>query len=464
MLHDCYNAANVISNNLDKELSTHRSAEYRELLNNFKLLIDQFNWYITEGKSRAGISSEISHLLLQIQNKLLTESEVKLEIAFMPYKASMWDCLESVWRAANDDSRCECYVIPIPYYERNPDHSIGTFQYEGYQFPKDVSIVDYRSYNLSERRPDIVYIHNPYDGNNRVTSVAPEYYSNEIKKNTGILVYIPYYVTGDVVSGHLISSAANQYVDKIIVQSKQVEEQYSKYIPSDKFASIGSPKIDRLLRYEQCDVEIPCKWKEIICNKQVILYNTSLANLLANTSEIIPKIRYVFSCFESRDDVVLLWRPHPLSKPTLASIRPHVWQEYCQLEDEYKAKAFGVFDDTPDIEASIAVSDAYFGDASSIIYMYGVTGKQMMVQDWNIHNENKNEGAFSYKGDFEKHLFDYCYMENDGLTLNEFLNYVASGKYHKNPLQINAFKRLFENADGTCGQKTHQYIVSHFIT
>lgn len=29
----------------------------------------------------------------------------------------MWDALESVWLAAKDDDRCECDVIPIPYFE-----------------------------------------------------------------------------------------------------------------------------------------------------------------------------------------------------------------------------------------------------------------------------------------------------------------------------------------------------------
>lgn len=111
--------------------------------------------------------------------------KVKLEILFMPYKSSMWDSLESIWREASADPDCDAYVVPIPYYDRNPDHSFGDFHYEGREFPKDVPVIHYENYDLEERRPDIIYIHNPYDGENLVTSVDPRFYSGELK-NTPI--------------------------------------------------------------------------------------------------------------------------------------------------------------------------------------------------------------------------------------------------------------------------------------
>lgn len=104
--------------------------------------------------------------------------------------------MESIWQAANADPNCDCYVVPIPYHDRNPDQSMGTLHYEGRQFPPEVPVVDYTSYDPRVRRPDIVYIHNPYDGYNLVTSVAPQFYSNELSKYTDMLVYIPYYVAG----------------------------------------------------------------------------------------------------------------------------------------------------------------------------------------------------------------------------------------------------------------------------
>ena len=47
--------------------------------------------------------------------------KVRLEVVFLPYKASMWDSLESIWKAADEDPDCDAYVVPIPYYNKNSD-------------------------------------------------------------------------------------------------------------------------------------------------------------------------------------------------------------------------------------------------------------------------------------------------------------------------------------------------------
>ncbi|MCM1268981.1 MAG: hypothetical protein NC302_13850, partial [Bacteroidales bacterium] len=39
----------------------------------------------------------------------------KREVVFLPYKSCMWDSLESIWKAADKDSNCDAYVVPIPY-------------------------------------------------------------------------------------------------------------------------------------------------------------------------------------------------------------------------------------------------------------------------------------------------------------------------------------------------------------
>ena len=106
----------------------------------------------------------------------------RLKIVFLPYKASMWDCMESVWEAANADEECDTYVVPIPYYERNEHGEAEKFCYEGELFPEEVPIISYEKFSLEAERPDIAYIHNPYDGNNNVTSVHPDYYTENLKK------------------------------------------------------------------------------------------------------------------------------------------------------------------------------------------------------------------------------------------------------------------------------------------
>jgi len=79
--------------------------------------------------------------LRQIEHSVKHDLKVRLEVAFFPYQASMWDSLESVWRAAAADPDCDAYVVPIPYYDiiltvdveafpmRAPGHYVDTLIY-----------------------------------------------------------------------------------------------------------------------------------------------------------------------------------------------------------------------------------------------------------------------------------------------------------------------------------------------
>lgn len=57
------------------------------------------------------------------------------EVVFLPYKASMWDSLESVWRKYDADPEWRAKVVPIPYYDKNADGSFGEYHYEGNEYP-----------------------------------------------------------------------------------------------------------------------------------------------------------------------------------------------------------------------------------------------------------------------------------------------------------------------------------------
>nr|MCR5237068.1 hypothetical protein [Lachnospiraceae bacterium] len=144
------------------------------------------------------LSSEKTEKLLQkslnsIVNSINSDIPERLETVFLPYKASMWDSLESVWKKADADENCDAYVIPIPYFDRNPDGSAKEEHYEGDLFPKGVPVTRYDQYDFENRHPDRIYIHNPYDANNFVTSVHPFFYSKNLKEFTDELIYIPYF-------------------------------------------------------------------------------------------------------------------------------------------------------------------------------------------------------------------------------------------------------------------------------
>jgi hypothetical protein len=118
----------------------------------------------------------------------------------------------------------------------------------------------------------------------------------------------------------------------------------------------------------------------------------------------LAKLRSVFDCFRGRDDVALWWRPHPLNEATYRSMRPQLLREYEGIVSEYRRAGFGIYDDTSDLHRAIARSDAYYGDGSSLVAMYAVTGKPVMIQNAKILSGEERADAL---------LFESCYDDGE---------------------------------------------------
>ncbi len=364
----------------------------------------------------AKVAKTLRKALLRVENSVKNDVKIRKEVVFFPYKASMWDSLESVYLAAREDEDCDAYCVPIPYYDRRADGSLGEMHYEGNEYPKNIEITDYRTYNLEERHPDAIYIHNPYDEWNHVTSVPERYYAKNLCHHTDELVYIPYFILGETDANdqsdvdtmkHFCFLPGVIYSHKVIVQSENMRQIYiTEYIKAakecgltgkhidrrfqeQKILGLGSPKVDKVLNTHKEDLEIPEDWLRIIEKpdgtwKKIIFYNTTINGLLHNDEKMLQKIEWVFGIFrEHKDEVALLWRPHPLIENTLTSMRPQLWEAYQWIRDRYIADGWGIYDDTADMDRAIVLSDAYYGDQSSVLQVYKKTGKPIMVQ--NVH-------------------------------------------------------------------------------
>lgn len=336
-------------------------------------------------------SGELEHIRTLLQRAQHTVSsqipEDRLEVVFLPYKASMWDSLESVWRAAAADENCNARVIPIPYYEKNPDGTLKQEHYEADSYPAYVPVEDYREYDLEKRMPDAIFIHNPYDGMNYVTTVHPSFYSNNLKKYTRCLVYIPYYATAGGMSEAQSLCPAYLYADYIVIQAEKYKNYFDSIVPREKFLVFGSPKFDSVIRKCQDPPAAPDGWREQMQGKKVYFYNTSINGMLQDTGSFLKKMEYVFRTFEGRQDACLLWRPHPLLEATFQSLRKEYWEQYKALKEDFLKKELGIFDTSPDIETAIAYADAYVGDAgTSVTALFGVVGKPLFILDNRIHS------------------------------------------------------------------------------
>lgn len=358
--------------------------------------------------------------LLRVENSVKNDIPVRTEVVFFSYKASMWDSLESVYLAARKDPDCDAYCVPIPYYDKNADKSLGAMHYEGDQYPTDIEVTDWRSYDFEERRPDAVYIHYPYDNWNFATDIPARFYAKNLRQYTDMLVYIPYFVLDDIEPGtpgweaylekmkHFCFLPGVIYADKVIVQSENMRqiyiEQYMreakenglsgkhvdrKYL-EEKILGLGSPKYDKLVGTDREKLNIPPEWNDVInCpdgrRKKIIFYNTSIAALLDYGEKWVDKLEDVLKIFKAnQEDVTLLWRPHPLIENTMQSMYPELVSRYLEIKNSYKNEGWGILDETADIDRAVILSDGYYGDRSSVVQLYQRTGKPIMIQNINV--------------------------------------------------------------------------------
>ena len=406
-----------------KNLSAARASDYHEVFEWLRAIVRGTDWVNLPREDQ----DEARRLMLEILQLEITalrkEREVKKLIIFLPYKASMWDSLESIWRAAAaDKARCETHVIPIPYADRNPDGTAAEWHCEANQFPSDVPVCDWRAYPINRLRdmhPDVIFFHNPYDDCNFVTSVDAQYYSRNLKTCTDNLVYVPYFVTGHTIAPHLCQVSGIMNADKVIVENEDIKAAYEQNYPGGnppegKFLALGSPKFDRVLSVKREDFVLPDSWKQIIKGKKIILYLTSLTAALENTEYLCRKLRSVLGYFkEHQNEAALWWRPHPLMEATFKAMRPQYYEEYRAIVEQYKKEAWGIYDDTADLDRAIVCSDAYYGDPSSVVWLYRATGKAMLIQmyyyptfPFYVTNISMAGGAGWFFDTFRDHLWE----------------------------------------------------------
>lgn len=409
----------------------------------------------------------------------------RLEIAFFCYKACMSDSLESIYFAAKEDPGCEAYFVPIPYFERNSEGKVEKLSLEGKgYYPEQYELTDWQTYDVQARRPDVIFIMNPYDGQNYVTSVHPDFYSSRLKDYTDMLVYIeyglPYWLyrdpcapeaedeyrkSGIVLPAHIHSHYVITYSKELakgyfplfgthpqIVQQWNMTPQHIE----EKFIPLGSPKFDKILNSCREDYELPQEWKKKISGKKVILYNTGLSEFLKSSTQqtettgecpaaecwYFIKMKSIMEVFKGRDDVLLWWRPHPLFETTISSLRPTLLQEYQKIVREFIEMDEGIMDDTQDLHRAIAWSDGMISDESSLLLLYAATGKPFYIpsivkalsqpvyddnKDYSIPLEvrltNMRSGRGANVGDWNCCIWWDNFLEEDVLRNRHFNQY-----------------------------------------
>ncbi len=222
-----------------------------KLLEQYCELLYQIYEKIHRGEFSAdSIGARMDEMLLLIQNSTSDPVGGKKEILFLPYKASLWNGLEPIWKKMRDNPEYHVSVIPVPYYFKSPDGSPADIRYEGDLFPDYVPVIDYSSYNFKIRQSYRIFIHNPYDEYNLTTSVHPFFYARNLKKYTDKLIYVPCFPLDEIARDdwkswynmrYYVSMPGPVHADQVMVQSEWMQQIYIDYLT--EFAGEDTRKI-----------------------------------------------------------------------------------------------------------------------------------------------------------------------------------------------------------------------------
>lgn len=325
-------------------------------------------------------------------------------ILFLPYKVSMWDSMASVYQAARQDPSSEALVMPITYFEKREDGSFGEARNEKEQFPKEIPLLT-EDFSLEEEQPDILYIHNPYNAANRVTSVHPRYYSSNLKKYTRNLVFIPYYTNVGASSFGSLFLPAYRDVDFIVTQNEAHTRSLPKEV-QDKARTLGSPKLDSILSFDKKETPLPKEWEKIAAGRKLCFYNTGLEEMLEDAASFLRKMEEVFTLFKGNREYCLLWRPHPLLENTFLTMRREFLPRFKALKQQFCKERIGIYDSTASPDTAVAYADLYLGDAgSSVASLFSVMEKPLFILDQKV-------SSFREEGDSRMHdLLQYFLLK-----------------------------------------------------
>ena len=305
----------------------------------------------------------------------------RIKILLIPYKRDMWDCLEGVYNIAKSTEGCIVKVCPIPYTFRTTQEQSGRWFIDDFSDVCSGDIVEYQK-PPKKGEYDAILFHNPYDNANFVTSVHPLYYSDRLQGLSKLLCFVPYGIgstMAKIMPGMVnadIVFTENEYITQEVKRQILAEggtQEEADHI-CEKFILVGSTKLELNLNQQ-----VPEEWKNRINGKRVVLITTSLIPFLSDPATEMLNVNMVISEYRRKADHVIIWREHPLMKPTILAMKPEYAQAYIKFQKNFIEQDLGIFDMTQDYRIAFSVADVLYSDSSSLVEIWQQTGKEIHI-------------------------------------------------------------------------------------
>lgn len=200
--------------------------------------------------------SELQRELHNVEHEVSAQVIEKKEILFVTTGSKQWKGLESLYRAAVEDSANDVYVVPVPVLPKNVygqvnmtnDEIMSAVGYESY--PEELKLTLWSNYSLELHHPDMIFIQDPYDRENEYLTIPSQFYAEKLQSYTEKLVYVPAYVVEEFGEKdttalynmkHYVTAPGVVRADIVIVQSENMKKLYVERLT--EFAGADTRKL-----------------------------------------------------------------------------------------------------------------------------------------------------------------------------------------------------------------------------
>lgn len=190
----------------------------------------------------AVILEEMNRTVGTIRRQMDEQFLLPKEIVFLPFKAEGWKKMRPLYDYFQGLPDVKVYVTPVSWFRKNDRmQSIPEPVNEGDDIAEDVEITPADQMILALHTPDLVISQNTYDQYSVGMSVDNRFYSRELQKYAGKVVYMPWFTTDEVDLHHPAAMAiCRDYInmpgvlhaDKVLVPSYNMRHMYISRLTS----------------------------------------------------------------------------------------------------------------------------------------------------------------------------------------------------------------------------------------
>ena len=327
----------------------------------------------------------LQQTLQEVREALEEQVWSRKTVLLLPVRAQDWTSMEPIWKRAKEDPQCDVIVATLPYYYKDYDGSPRTDAIRETQFPVEVEVTDAGKITaeyLELLRPEIIVIQNPYDAWNPAVSVPQLFYSENLRKYTDRLVYVPPFAPEEYTREnareysnmkYYVDMPGVVYADDIIVDSENRKQVYTEHLTE----FLGEDTADlwqNRIHVMEPDQEENRRKTAGACKK--MLYGIGLGTYLEDPSASGQKLQEnlkTFTEYGNRVQIDIYLFPE-----TEAAF------SQCQCEIRKKLANYPQIREVKREHIHTEDYDAYYGDPMPLVTDFMQKTKPIMIQDYQL--------------------------------------------------------------------------------